>query len=113
MDEESEVIIRVLLWPIEGRVVLNLCRVEHDHVRELVGLERAAVVAHLWLLPTYSPDFNPIELCFPKLKTILWAARCRAREEVWTTIGACLPRFEAAECRNYFHHCDYLAPTRS
>ena len=38
--------------------------------------------------------------------------RCRAREEVWATIGVCLPRFDAAEGRNYFRHCGYSATTR-
>ena len=42
-------------------------------------------------LPKYSPDLNPIELCFAKLQTILRVARCRAREELWATIGACVP----------------------
>ena len=71
---------------------------------------RAAVEtvgATLCFLPQYSPDLNPIERCFAKLKTILRVARCRAREELWATIGACVPRFAPTECRNYFRHCGY------
>ena len=64
-------------------------------------------------LPKYSPDLNPIELCFAKLKTILRVARCRAREELWATIGACVPHFAPTECRNYFRHCGYSGATRS
>ena len=64
-------------------------------------------------LPKYSPDLNPIELCFAKLQTILRAVRCRAREERWATIGACVPRFAPTECRNYFRHCGYSGATRS
>ena len=45
--------------------------------------------ATLRFLQKYSPNFNPIELCFTKLKSILRATRCRAREDRWTTIGAC------------------------
>ena len=90
-------------------VLDNLACHKHAAVREAIE----AAGAHLWFLPTDSPDFNPLELCFAKLKTNLRAARCRAREEVWTTIGACLPRFEAAECRHYFRHCGYSAATRS
>lgn len=71
------------------------------------------VGAALWFLPKYSPDFNPIELCFAKLKSILRAARCRVREDLWATIGACVPRFAPTECRNYFRHCGYAAATRS
>ena len=77
---------------------------------------RAAVEtvgATLCFLPKYSPDLNPIELCFAKLKTILRVARCRAREELWATIGACVPRFAPTECRNYFRHCGYSGATRS
>ena len=72
-----------------------------------------SVGATLCFLPTFSPDLNPIELCFAKLKTILRVARCRAREELWATIGACVPRFAPTECRNYFHHCGYSGATRS
>ena len=77
---------------------------------------RAAVEtvgATLCFLPKYSPDLNPIELCFAKLKTILRVARCRAREELWAIIGACVPRFALTECRNYFRHCGYSGATRS
>ena len=69
---------------------------------------RAAVEtvgATLRFLPKYSPDLNPIERCFAKLQTILRVARCRAREELWATIGACVPRFAPTECRNYVRHC--------
>ena len=65
--------------------------------------------AHLWFLPTYSPDLNPIELVFAKLKALLRQARCRTREALWDTIGAIVPRYEPAECRNYFRHCGYSA----
>ena len=77
---------------------------------------RAAVErvgATLCFLPKYSPDLNPIELCFAKLKTILRVARWRAREELWATIGACVPRFAPTECWNYFRHCGYSGATRS
>jgi transposase len=67
----------------------------------------AAAGAELWYLPPYSPDFNPIELCFAKLKAILRAARCRSTETLWPLLGDCLTRFSAAECRNYFRHCGY------
>lgn len=68
-----------------------------------------AVGADLWFLPKYSPDFNPIELCFAKLKAILRAARGRTLDAIWETIGQCLARFSAAECRQYFRHCGYSA----
>ena len=63
------------------------------------------VGAHLWFLPKYSPDLNPIEHAFAKLKAILRKARCRTREVLWDTIGATVPRYQPAECCNYFRHC--------
>ena len=51
--------------------------------------------ASLWFLPKYSPDLNPIEHTFAKLKAILRKARCRTREVLWATIGASLPALRA------------------
>ena len=67
--------------------------------------------AQLWFLPKYSPDLNPIEHAFAKLKAILRTARCRTRDLLWATIGASLPRVEPAECHNYFQHCGYSGTT--
>ncbi len=72
-----------------------------------------AVGAQLWFLPKYSPDFNPIALAFAKLKAILRKARCRTREVLWNTIGAAVPGYDPAECRNYFRHCGYSVATTS
>ena len=72
-----------------------------------------AAGASLWFLPKYSPDLNPIELAFAKLKAILRTARCRTRDVLWATIGASLPRFEPTECRHYFQHCGYSTATAS
>ena len=55
-----------------------------------------AVGAHLWFLPKYSPDLNPIELAFATLKAILRKARCRTREVLWDTIGAAGPGYDPA-----------------
>jgi transposase len=79
------------------------------HHVEGVGDRLAAVGAMFWYLPPYSPDFNPIELCFAKLKAILRAARCRSIDTLWPLLGACLARFSADECRAYFRHCGYTA----
>ena len=65
--------------------------------------------ARLLYLPPYSPDLNPIENAFAKLKGLLRRAAERTVESLWTAIGQLLDRFEAAECRNYFRHCGYTA----
>jgi transposase len=83
------------------------------HKVEGVRARIEATGARLWYLPPYSPDFNPIELWFAKLKALLRAARRRSVEELWATVGECLRCFTATECRNYFRHCGYPAATRS
>ena len=72
-----------------------------------------AAGATLWYLPPYSPDLNPIELCFAKLKALVRTARCRSTETLWPFLGECLAHFSPDECRNYFRHCGYSAATRS
>jgi transposase len=63
----------------------------------------------LWYLPPYSPDLNPIENAFAKLRRLLRAAAERAVDRLWSTIGRLLDHFTPAECRNYFRHCGYNA----
>jgi len=90
-------------------VMDNLAAHKIEGVRDRIE----AAGATLLYLPPYSPDFNPIELWFAKLKALLRTARRRTIEEVWTTVAACLTSFSATECRNYFRHCGYTATTRS
>jgi transposase len=66
---------------------------------------RAAITrtgATLLYLPPYSPDFNPIENAFAKLKALLRKAAARTIDELWNAIRDALPAFMAAECANYF-----------
>jgi transposase len=63
--------------------------------------------ARLRFLPPYSPDLNPIEQVFAKLKTLLRKAEERTIERVWKRIGALLPSFSPAECANYFRNSGY------
>ena len=82
---------------------------------KVAGVRQAIerVGATLCYLPPYSPDLNPIELCFAKLKALVRTARCRSTETLWPFLGACLPHFSPEECRNYFRHCGYPGTTRS
>ena len=57
--------------------------------------------ASLLFLPAYSPDLNPIEQVFAKLKQLLRSAAPRTRPALWRTIGSCLQRFSPTECSNY------------
>ena len=63
--------------------------------------------AHLLFLPPYSPDLNPIEMMFAKLKTLLRNADERSIADVWHPIGSLLGKFTPTECRNYIRHARY------
>lgn len=66
-----------------------------------------AAGAKLVFLPPYSPDFNPIEKAFAKLKAMLRAAEQRTVSGLWAFIGLCVDLFKQDECRNYFVSCGY------
>jgi transposase len=66
-----------------------------------------AAGADLLYLPPYSPDFNPIEMAFAKLKAILKKTAARTVTELWNAIGAALDQFPPGECRNYFAAAGY------
>ena len=71
---------------------------------------REAIEAHgasLLYLPSYSPDLNPIELVFSKLKRMLRSAAVRTVDALWNAVGSLLQNFTAAECANYLRHCGY------
>jgi transposase len=63
--------------------------------------------ALLLYLPPYSPDFNPIEMAFAKLKAMLRKAAARTVAQLWRAVAASLPTFTPAECRNYFAAAGY------
>lgn len=68
-----------------------------------------AAGAHLLFLPPYSPDLNPIEMMFAKLKTLLRKANARSIAAVWHRIGELLTEFSPTECSSYFSHAGYVA----
>jgi transposase len=63
--------------------------------------------ARLLYLPPYSPDFNPIENAFAKLKSALRKAAARTIDELWRAIRDALPTFKPSECANYFAAAGY------
>ena len=63
--------------------------------------------ARLHFLPPYSPDLNPIEQVFAKLKHLLRKAKERTLEATWQRIGSLLTAFSREECRNYFRNAGY------
>lgn len=67
----------------------------------------AARGAELRYLPPYSPDLNPIEQMFAKLKALLRKAAARSIDKLWHTIGVLLDAFSARECANYLRNSGY------
>jgi transposase len=66
-----------------------------------------AAGARLLYLPPYSPDFNPIENAFAKLKAALRKAAARTVDALWDTIGRIVASFTPTECNNYFAAAGY------
>ena len=89
----------------EGDVVVmdNLAAHKVAGVREAIRAKGASLL----YLPPYSPDLNPIEQAFAKLKALLRKAAARTREALWTTIGHLLSTFTPTECRNYIANSGY------
>jgi transposase len=76
---------------------------------KVIGARQAieATGAQMLFLPPYSPDFNPIENSFAKLKSILRKASARTIPDLWNAVRDALPRFSAEECANYFKAAGY------
>ena len=95
------------LRPGDVVVLDNLAVHKHPAIRAAID----AVGASVRFLPPYSPDFNPIELAFAKLKAFLRAARPRHFDQVCTLVATALGLFTPTECRHYVRHCGYRAAT--
>jgi transposase len=91
------------LLPEEVVVMDNLPPHKMPAVREAIE----ATGARLKLLPPYSPDFNPIENAFAKLKAHLRKAAARTVEDLWEAIRDALQTFSPEECANYFTAAGY------
>jgi transposase len=98
-----EQILSPTLWPGDVVVMDNLPAHRVKGVRS--AIERAG--AKLLYLPPYSPDFNPIEQAFSKLKAHLRKAAARTLDDLWNAIAAILPAFTPEECKNYFTNSGY------
>jgi transposase len=93
------------LEPGDVVVLDNLAAHKVEGVREAI----AAAGASILYLPPYSPDLNPIEQLFAKLKALLRKAAARTKDALWSTIGRLLEAYSPAECANYLNHCGYGA----
>jgi transposase len=109
MDGEAFLVyVRQFLCPTlkPGDIVIvdNLPAHKVEGVREAIE----ATGATLRYLPPYSPDLNPIEMLFSKLKAALKKAAHRTVDALWNEIGKLLDTFSPAECANYFNAAGYV-----
>jgi transposase len=95
------------LRPGDVVVLDNLAVHKQPEVRAAIE----AAGAQLRFLPPYSPDFNPIEQAFAKLKAFLRAARPQSFDQVCALLAAALRLFTPTECRNFVRHCGYRVAT--
>ena len=88
-----------------GRIVVmdNLPAHKSGRVRELIEAAGCEVL----YLPPYSPDFNPIEEAFSKIKGILRKAKARTREALVEAMGKALDAVTVSDARGFFEHCGY------
>lgn len=95
----------VLDGPINGDIVVmdNLSSHKRAAVREKIE----AAGATLRFLPPYSPDFNPINKAFSRLKAMLPQIGERTVSGLWDLIGKLVNNFQPDECANYFSSCGY------
>jgi len=80
-----------------------------SHKRQAIRRAIRAAGAKLFFLPPYSPDLNPIEQVFAKLKTLLRNAAERTIEATWRRIGHLLRAFTSTECANYLKNAGYAS----
>jgi transposase len=97
---------QVLLPQLKGGDVVildNLSSHKRSRTRELI--ESAG--AKLLFLPPYSPDLNPIEMVFSKLKQLLRSLACRTREALWEAMQSVLDQISPSDAAHCFRHCGY------
>ena len=92
-----------------GDVVVLDNLIVHKQPEVRTAIEAAG--AQLRFLPPYSPDFNPIEQAFAKLKAFMRAARPRSFDQVVALMALAIPLFSPTECRNYIRNCGYRVAT--
>ena len=99
-------VVKVLVLELRPGDVVILDNLS-SHKGEAIKAAIEAAGATLMFLPPYSPDLNPIELMFSKLKTLLRKAAERTVDALWNRIGELLDYFTPKECANFLRHAGY------
>lgn len=94
----------------EGDIVVldNLSSHKSARTRDLIESAGAELV----FLPPYSPDLNPIEMVFSKIKQLLRSLGCRTRDALWDAMQSVLDQVTASDAANCFRHCGYTLRER-
>jgi len=95
------------LRPGDLVVMDNLSSHKRERTRELLALGGGEAV----FLPPYSPDLNPIEMIFAKIKQLLRSLACRTRETLWRAMQSVLNQVTTRDAINCFRHCGYTLRT--
>ena len=107
--EVFETYVELILAPTlrRGQVVVmdNLTAHKGERVRELIEGQGCEIM----YLPPYSPDFNPIEEAFSKIKGLMRKAEARSREALLEAMGRAISALSAEDARGFFEHCGYRA----
>ncbi len=110
MDGNSlETYVKTQLAPTLEKGDVVICDNLNVHKNTRAAQAIAERGAWILFLPKYSPDLNPIEMAFSKLKAHLRKAKARSYNALWETIGHICDLFTKDECRNYFKHAGYVA----
>lgn len=88
-----------------GDVVIMDNLSSHKRAKTRALIESAGATVEY--LPPYSPDLNPIEMIFSKVKQLLRSLGCRTRDQLWSSMQSVLDRVTASDARNCFRHCGY------
>jgi len=94
-----------------GQVVVmdNLSAHKGERVKELIEGRGCELI----YLPSYSPDFNPIEEAFSKIKRLVRKAEARTKEALVEAIGSALSAVSSGDAHRFFEHCGYRMPVQS
>jgi transposase len=105
-DGKGAYVERVLVPTLESGDIVVM---DNLPAHKAAGVRDAIEAAGAWLLhlPPHSPDFNPIENAFAKLKALLRAKAARTITALWDAVGSLIDLFTSAECANYFKAAGY------
>ena len=105
--QRFELYIETQLAPTLKRGQTVICDNLSSHKSEKAAEVLRSLGAWFLFLPPYSPDLNPIEMAFAKLKALIRKAAARSYDELWKAAGAACKLFTGEECENFFQAAGY------